>query len=454
MADILKSLPVEVVEQERLKGATMSVYLRWMLIFVLTIALAIEILSGIKVKPFNSILLILLYFVFNVGLWWAVRKKYDPIYLGYLSAILDVCIVTFHLYDFTAKYDIISVTAAATIFLYPILFVLYTFRLNRSLLIFVVIFSLTMFNINYFNSYLQHPEIYNNYLSTSPLSHIFKSIYIFFIGFLCVYLQHSFSEFILKQITQADEKAKSDLKVKIEEQKNKYAQELINQEKEQNQKLEKEVRERIKELTKANTQLINLQKENLQSQFDILKQQVNPHFLFNSLNVLTSLIKLEPDLAEKFSEQLSKVYRYVLENKDNELVDLHTELNFLDAYIFLLNIRFVDKLKVNINIPENRRGDLIIPMAMQLLIENAIKHNTMSKSNPLNINIFIDENDMLNIVNNLQERPSQLVSTGVGLKNIQNRYLLLNNTQPVFEKTETQFIAKVPLKIAIQNTKL
>ena len=301
---------------------------------------------------------------------------------------------------------------------------------------------------------MQHPEIYNNYLSTSPLSHIFKSIYIFFIGFLCVYLQHSFSEFILKQITQADEKAKSDLKVKIEEQKNKYTQELIDLEKEQNKKLEKEVREQTKELTKANTQLINLQKENLQSQFDILKQQVNPHFLFNSLNVLTSLIKLEPDLAEKFSEQLSKVYRYVLENKDNELVDLHTELNFLVAYILLLNIRFVDKLKVNINIPENRRGDLIIPMAMQLLIENAIKHNTMSKSEPLNINIFIDENNMLNIVNNLQERPSQLVSTGVGLKNIQNRYLLLNNTQPVFEKTETQFIAKVPLKIAIQNTKL
>ncbi len=448
MADILKSLPVEVVEQERLKGATMSVYLRWMLIFVLTIALAIELLSGIKVKPLNSIILILLYFGFNVGLWWAVRKKYDPIYLGYLGAILDVCIVTFHLYDFTVKYDIISVTAGATIFLYPILFVLYTFRLNRPLLIFVVIFSLIMFNINYFSSYLQHPEIYNNYLSTSPLSHIFKSVYIFFIGFLCVYLQHSFSEFILKQITQADGKAKSDLKVKIEEQKNKYTQELIDLEKEQNKKLEKEVREQIKELTKANTQLINLQKENLQSQFDILKQQVNPHFLFNSLNVLTSLIKLEPDLAEKFSEQLSKVYRYVLENKDNELVDLHTELNFLDAYIFLLNIRFVNKLNVNINIPENRRGDLIIPMAMQLLIENAIKHNTMSKSEPLNINIFIDENNMLNIVNNLQERPSQLVSTGVGLKNIQNRYLLLNNTQPVFEKTETHFIAKVPLKIA------
>ena len=212
-----------------------------------------------------------------------------------------------------------------------------------------------------------------------------------------------------------------------------------------NRQLEKRVEESSEKLTEARTQLINLQKENLQSQFDVLKQQVNPHFLFNSLNVLTSLIKLEPDLAEKFSEQLSKVYRYVLENKDNELVDLNTELNFLDAYIFLLNIRFVDKLRVNINIPVARRSDQIIPLAMQLLIENAIKHNIMSKSEPLTIDVFIDSDNYLNIVNNLQERPSQLVSTGVGLKNIQKRYLLLNNTEPSFEKTNSHFIAKVPL---------
>ncbi len=218
-----------------------------------------------------------------------------------------------------------------------------------------------------------------------------------------------------------------------------------------NNQLEKRVKESSESLTEARTQLINLQKENLQSQFDVLKQQVNPHFLFNSLNVLTSLIKLEPNLAEKFSEQLSKVYRYVLENKDNELVDLQTELNFLDAYIFLLNIRFVNKLKVNINIPEARRNDQIIPLAMQLLIENAIKHNTMSKSEPLQINIFIDENNMLNIVNNLQERPSQLASTGVGLKNILNRYQLLGITEPVFRKTTSEFIAQVPLVITDSN---
>lgn len=216
-----------------------------------------------------------------------------------------------------------------------------------------------------------------------------------------------------------------------------------------NSQLEKRVKESSERLTEAQTQLINLQKENLQSQFDVLKQQVNPHFLFNSLNVLTSLIKLDPDLAEKFSEQLSKVYRYVLENKDNEMVDLNTEINFLDAYIFLLNIRFVDKLNVNLNIPDENRNDQIIPLAMQLLIENAIKHNVMSKLNPLVIDIFVDENNCLNVINNLQERPSQIVSTGVGLKNILNRYQLLKLAVPSFKKTENQFVAKIQL---VKNT--
>lgn len=445
MADILRSLPKEVIDQERIKGAVMNVYFRWILILLLLVTLSIQLFSGYKTESFHSLILVFIYLLFNIGLWLATRKKYDPLYLGYLSVILDVCMITFHLHYSACQYDGIAVTAAATIFLYPILFVLYTFRLDRPLMIFLVALSLILFNINYYYFYLQNPDIYNDYLSTSPQSHIFKSIYIFFIGFLCIYFQHSISEFILKQITQAKDKAELDIKVKTEEQKNKYAQQLIDQEKEQNKRLENEVKERTKELTKVNTQLLKLQKENLQSQFDVLKQQVNPHFLFNSLNVLTSLIKLEPDLAEKFSEQLSKVYRYVLENKDNELVDLQTELNFLDAYIFLLNIRFIDKLNVNINIPADRCADLIIPLAMQLLIENAIKHNIMSKSEPLNIDVFVDDNDCLNVVNNLQERPSQVTSTGLGLKNILNRYELLNLPTPSFEKTEDKFIAKIPL---------
>lgn len=213
-----------------------------------------------------------------------------------------------------------------------------------------------------------------------------------------------------------------------------------------NQNLEIRVHESTLKLTEANTQLIRLQKENLQSQFEVLRQQVNPHFLFNSLNVLTSLIKLEPDLAEQFTEHLSKVYRYVLENKDNDLVSLQTELDFLDAYIFLLNIRFMDKIVVKVDVSEQKRECQILPLALQLLIENAIKHNAMSKRNPLKIDIFIDNENVLHVENNLQERESHMVSTGVGLRNIAHRYHLLEMPEPEFIKTETKFIARVPLK--------
>lgn len=213
-----------------------------------------------------------------------------------------------------------------------------------------------------------------------------------------------------------------------------------------NRDLEKRVIASSEKLTEANTQLIKLQKENLQSQFEVLRQQVNPHFLFNSLNVLTSLIKLEPDLAEKFTEHLSKVYRYVLENKDNDLVNLQTELDFLDAYIFLLNIRFIDKIEVSVSIEEDKKELLILPLALQLLIENAIKHNSMSKKNPLKIEIFIDNENKLNVVNNLQERESHMASTGVGLKNIEYRYKLLEMEPPQFIKTENMFIARIPVK--------
>ncbi len=213
-----------------------------------------------------------------------------------------------------------------------------------------------------------------------------------------------------------------------------------------NQNLEISIREKTLKLTEANTQLIRLQKENLQSQFEVLRQQVNPHFLFNSLNVLTSLIKLEPDLAEKFTEHLSKVYRYVLENKDNELVNLQTELDFLDAYVFLLNIRFMNKIEVNVNIGDDKKKLKILPLALQLLIENAIKHNSMSKKNPLKINIYTENKNTLTVENNLQERESHMASTGVGLKNIEHRYHLLEMPAPQFYKTETKFIARIPLK--------
>lgn len=227
------------------------------------------------------------------------------------------------------------------------------------------------------------------------------------------------------------------------------AEEEIQQAKAQVEALNRDLEQRILEssnkLVEVNTQLLQLQKEKLLSQFEVLKQQVNPHFLFNSLNVLTSLIKIEPELAEKFTEHLAKVYRYVLENKDNELVNLSTELDFLSAYLFLLDIRFEDKLRVNISISEYLQQLRIIPLALQLLIENAIKHNAMSKKKPLIIDIFVDSQQRLNVINNLQEREAHFASTGVGLQNILNRYQLLNKPSPEIEKTDSQFIVRIPL---------
>lgn len=212
-----------------------------------------------------------------------------------------------------------------------------------------------------------------------------------------------------------------------------------------NVNLEKTVEERTAELTEANTQLLRLQKENLQSQFDVLKQQVNPHFLFNSLNVLISLIKLEPSLAETFTERLAKVYRYVLENRDENLVPVKTEMDFLRAYIFLIDTRFQGKVHIQIDFDEEKESRVILPLSLQLLIENAIKHNTFSTKSPLTIRLFIDDEDYLNVVNNLQIREKHIASTGIGLQNIRSRYALICDKEPAFRQTEKEFIAKIPL---------
>ena len=212
-----------------------------------------------------------------------------------------------------------------------------------------------------------------------------------------------------------------------------------------NDQLEKEVEKRTFELTAANTQLLKLQKENLQSQFEVLKQQVNPHFLFNSLNVLSSLIKIDPDTAEVFTEKLSKVYRYVLENKEKDLVTVATEMEFLESYLFLIDIRFMHKINVKIDVPQQYLDYFILPIAVQMIIENAIKHNTFSKSRPMQIEISVGDKQQLIISNTLQLRETKLASTGIGLKNIVQRYALLCNCTPSFVQTEHLFVAELPL---------
>lgn len=196
------------------------------------------------------------------------------------------------------------------------------------------------------------------------------------------------------------------------------------------------------------TALINAEKlkqENLQSQFAALKNQVNPHFLFNSLNTLATIIPENSDQAVEFVEKLSSVYRYLLQYKDDETVDLKTELDCIDAYFFLQKIRFGDNLHVHINVPAQYNNKQIPPLSLQILVENAIKHNIISSLKPLFIDIYIDDTGMLVTKNKLQKKKSVESSTKIGLQNLINRYhYIFNKSIDIFETTD-DFIVKLPL---------
>jgi len=188
-----------------------------------------------------------------------------------------------------------------------------------------------------------------------------------------------------------------------------------------------------------------LEKEAVQAQFAALKSQVNPHFLFNSLSILNSLIHEDVNLSSKFVQQLSKAYRYILEQRDQELIVLKTELDFIESYTFLLKIRFENKFEVNIDVPQEiRNHHQITPLALQMLVENAVKHNRMSVSEPLWVNIHY-EAPYLVVENPLQLRDQPDVSTGVGLSNITNRYALLTDLQVSHEIINNAYVVKIPL---------
>jgi len=185
-----------------------------------------------------------------------------------------------------------------------------------------------------------------------------------------------------------------------------------------------------------------LQKEGMKAQFDTLKSQVNPHFLFNSLNALTNLIYEDQDKAASFVKQLSEVYRYVLDMQDREVVMLSDELKFLRSYFFLQQIRFGEKLKVDINL--DNVNTHIPPLVLQMLVENAVKHNIISKDQPLTIRIFTD-NEYIVVENNIQIKnvlPEE--SKGIGLKNIKHRYSFLTNKKVEVVNDSRSFTVKLP----------
>jgi two-component system, LytTR family, sensor kinase len=184
-----------------------------------------------------------------------------------------------------------------------------------------------------------------------------------------------------------------------------------------------------------------------QAELQLIKTQINPHFLFNNLNVLSTLVLKNNSEANKFIEAFSKVYRYILTTHDKELVDVKTELNFLNPYIFLLEKRFSEGLSISIDIPEYQQSKYIIPASLQMLIENAIKHNVVSRQKPLHIHVHANGNDSIEVVNNLQLRESVESSTQVGLKNIEKRYLLVSGRAVVIDKNEIRFKVTLPLLI-------
>ncbi len=186
-----------------------------------------------------------------------------------------------------------------------------------------------------------------------------------------------------------------------------------------------------------------LQKENIQAQYNNLKSQVNPHFLFNSLNALTNLVYEDQDKAAKFIKQLSEVYRYVLDTRDKEIVPLEEELKFLNAYLFLQHIRFENNLITRIEL--NGLSTHVAPLSIQMLFENAIKHNVISKEMPLEIKLYADDKYLV-VENTLQQKDVSLEdSNGMGLENIISRYSFLSTDKVVVEKTEKFFIVKLPL---------
>jgi hypothetical protein len=189
-----------------------------------------------------------------------------------------------------------------------------------------------------------------------------------------------------------------------------------------------------------------LKEEKLIFQYETLKNQVNPHFLFNSLNTLSSLVGSNPELSENFIQKLSSVYRYVLDNKEKELVPLESEIDFVKNYFYLQQIRDEEKIELNVKI-NNLSNVGIVPVSLQLLVENALKHNATTRKNPLLIIIHDEGVDKLVVRNNIQKKTQLNDSSKIGLKNLNERCRLILNREIKIEETNKEFVVKVPVKV-------
>lgn len=189
---------------------------------------------------------------------------------------------------------------------------------------------------------------------------------------------------------------------------------------------------------------VKIERKQLKLQFEALKNQLSPHFLFNSLNTISSLIHQDEDRAEEFIRRLANTYQYVLGTHNQQLISLEKELEFVNAYYFLLCVRFNEGLDLKINIPHNLLLHKVPPLSLQILLENAIKHNVFSKDDPLVINLSALGDTELKMVNNKTKPPQVVKSNNVGLKNVQKRYSYFTENK-VTVKDENDFEVRIPI---------
>jgi len=192
-----------------------------------------------------------------------------------------------------------------------------------------------------------------------------------------------------------------------------------------------------------------LRKANLQSQFESLKQQINPHFLFNCLNSLSSLIEEDAELATQFIDEMSNVYRYLLRSNESELTTLESELNFASSYFHLLSTRYGSNLRLEEEINPAYRGFMLPPLTLQLLMENVVKHNVIMPQQPLYIRLHTTRNGRLVVSNNLQRRSVKVPSSRIGLANIATKYSLLGEGEIDIDESPQTFSVSLPLLTAV-----
>ncbi len=185
-------------------------------------------------------------------------------------------------------------------------------------------------------------------------------------------------------------------------------------------------------------------RDHVRSQLEGLRNQVNPHFLFNSLNTLMSIITFDQKLAVRYLKKLSKVYRYILDIRKDELIPLAEELDFIHSYVFLQKERFRGNLEVTFDVPDDVLQHKIVPLSLQILFENAIKHNVISSKKPLQIEVFVREEKVI-VQNNLQRKNQVMPSTKVGLENVKNRYRLVTDETVTVKETDNCFEVALPL---------